>query len=249
MKTYRIIFRCLSGLLFLALLGGCEKEGLLEYTENPGVYFDGTERSYSFFDHPGKTLDTLNLPVLITGNSRDYDRTIRVEVVDDTNTTAGQDMYELLNGYVKSGEFQGIVPVVFKYNDLLEHEIRKLKIRIAESEDFKEPDLGQKQCLIHLTAKIIKPDNWNSWLLYYFGEAYSTGWWKFIMKVTERNSLPYYPTHPDKETWWMSADELLANYWKVKNALKEYNADPANNPPLLHDDGPYAGQKVVMPEL
>ena len=58
-------------------------------------------------------------------------------------------------------------------------------------------------------------------------------------------SLPFNDTDPDKETWWMTMDELIAYATQVHQALIKYNADP-NNPdrPLKHDDGPYAGQPV-----
>ena len=249
MKTDKILFRYLGVICGFLIFASCEKEGLEEYAENPGIYFDGAVRSYSFFDHPGVQFDTLKLPVLVTGPAYDYERLIKVAVVDDTNTTADKDMYQLLDGVVAKGEYQGIVPVVLNYKEILEKETRKLKIQLITTDDFKELRLGQNSCLINFSAYIIKPDNWDTWLLYYFGKTYSTRWWKFIMEVTGRNSLPYFPTHPDKETWWMSANELLANYWLVKNALNEYNANPANNPPLCHDDGEGAGQKVVMPEL
>lgn len=249
MKTNKIIFSCLCWLSGFFLLSGCEKENTLEYEEIPGVYFDGAIRSYSFYEKPGTLVDTLKLPVLITGQARDYDRAIRLEVVADSNTTADQEMYELLEGSVRKGEYDGLALVVLKYADTLEKEVRKLNVRIVETEDFKELRLGQNKCVITFSAKIIKPDNWDAWLLYYFGKAYSTAWWKFIMEATGKNSLPYYPTHKDQEKWWMSGDELLANYWLVKKALNEYNANPVNNPPLLHDDGPYANQKVEMPEI
>ena len=249
MKTNKIIFSCFLGLAILVLLPSCEKEGTPEYEEMPGVYFNGAVRSYSFYEKPGTLVDTLKLPVLITGQARDYDRPIRLEVVADSNTTADKEMYELLAGNVVKGEYDGLASVVLKYTDTLEKEVRKLNVKIVETEDFKELRLGQNNCVITFSAKIIKPDNWDAWLHYYFGEAYSTAWWRFIMEATGKNSLPYYPTHKDQEKWWMSGSEVLANYWLVKQALNEYNADPKNNPPLLHDDGPYANQKVEMPEL
>lgn len=248
MKTDKFIFKY-SFLIVGLLLLGCEKEGTLEYEEVPGIYFDGAERSYSFYEQPGVWVDTLKLPVLISGNARDYDRPIRLEVVLDSNTTADKEMYVLLEGCIKKGEYDGLALVVLKYVDILEKEVRKLNVRIVETDDFKELRLGQNNCVIRFSAQIIKPDNWDAWLIYYFGEAYSTAWWKFIMEATGKSSLPYYPTHKDQEKWWMSGDELLANYWLVKEALNEYNANPENDPPLVHDDGQYKGQKVEMPEL
>lgn len=249
MKTYKNYFRYFSLICCFWSFFGCENEGLKEYTDNPGIYFDGAERSYSFFDHPGIQVDTIKLPLLISGPVCDYDRIVKVEVVSDTNTTATDDMYQLLDGYVLKGEAKGIVPVVLNYREALENQACKLKIRLVETKDFKELRLGQNTCLIHFSAYIIKPDNWDSWLHYYFGDIYSTRWWKFIMDATGKNALPYNPTHPDKETWWMSDAELIANYWLVRNALNEYNANPENNPPLRHDDGEGAGQIVVMPEM
>lgn len=226
-------------------LTGCEHSDIMMYEELPGVYFNGASWTYSFLDKPGTLIDTIKLPVLITGSAADYDRKVLAEAVADSNTTIREDLYELLEGTVKKGEFEGILPVVVKYIPEYDTTVVRLKLRLRGSGDFNVTPLGVSTHIVEVTGKIIKPANW-SWLRYYFGTPYSTAWWKFIMEVTGRNSLPYYPNHPDQEIWNMSVNELKAYQEQVRLALARYNADPSH-PKLTHDDGQWKGQLVSMP--
>lgn len=227
-------------------LTGCEHSDIMIYEELPGVYFNGSSWSYSFLEKPGTLIDTIKLPILITGSAVDHDRKIVAEVVADTNTTMQQGLYELLEGTVKKNEFEGILPVVVKYIQAYDTSVVALKLRLVASDDFNVTTLGVSTNLVKVTGKIIQPANWNNWLKYYFGTPYSTSWWKFIMEVAGRNSLPYYPNNPDKETWNMTVNEVTAIQSRVRYALALYNADPSH-PKLTHDDGQWKGQLVSMP--
>lgn len=226
-------------------LAGCEHSDIMMYEELPGVYFNGASWTYSFLDKPGTVTDTIKLPILITGSAVDYDRKVTAEAVADSNTTIREDLYELLEGTVRKGEFEGILPVVVKYIPEYDTSVVTLKLKLIASADFNVTTLGVSTNQVKVTGKVIQPANW-SWLKYYFGTPYSTAWWKFIIEVTGRSSLPYYPSHPDKETWNMTVNELKAYQEQVRMALAKYNADPSH-PKLTHDDGQWKGQLVSMP--
>lgn len=228
-----------------SLLMGCERQELPFYKGETGVYFDGTTWNFTFGDVPGKSEDTVRIPVLVCGDSCPYDRTLAAEVVVNANTTAPTALYELLPGKVERGKFKGILPVVLKNpaSGILDDTVFKVNIRLIPSDDFPEVRLGREAYLLSFTNQVIQPTNWH-WLSYYFG-TYSSGWWTKIREWTGRMSLPYYPNHADTVTWNMSVGEIQAYKAMVKVKLEAYNAGP--NGPLLHNDGEKSGQKVVMP--
>ena len=242
MKTRTYII----GLLLLMFFGACQRDDIMLYQQNPGVYFEAATYSYTFLENPDSTVKTLRLSVDITGSQVDYDRTFTVTCpVLDTITTAEEDQYQIGTGLVKANEYTGHVDIQVFRDERLNDSIYNLALEIQPGKDFPEVRLNKKIMVVSFTNKVIQPANWR-WLRWYFGEAFSTRWWTFICEVTGRTSLPYYPTHDDQVTWRMSDEEVVAYQAKVRIALEEYNGKNPNNP-LTHDDGDYAGQPVVMP--
>lgn len=238
-----------SLVIFLSVfLGGCEKDGPMGYRGRPGVYFNGKEFSYTFAENPWKDVDTVLLPILLTGDLEDYDRKVKVVVVADSTTATG-DMYELLEGTISAGSESGFVPVVVNSVQELEHKVVRLRVQIVENEDFKELDLVYPACNFTFTAQIIKPYNWSQ-LEYFFG-PYSTGWWKFIMEKLGRTSLPYWDLfspipNPDPDKYDMSYYEMSNIQQMIRLELAEYNKHSTTGP-MKHDDGDYAGKEIVVP--
>jgi len=226
-------------------LAGCEQQELPFAETAPGIYFDGGQWSFTFRDVPGKNQDTIKIPMLISGDSTAYDREILAEVVQDTNTTSPADLYKVLPGKVERGKFSGMLPVVVikPESGILNDTIFQIELRLVPSEDFTDLRMGRRTYIISFTNKIIRPANWQ-WLSYYFG-TYSTNWWEKIMEWTGKSSLPYYPNHPDQETWNMPLGEVQAYQSMVRLKLQEYNR--SDQGPLIHRDGDKKGQLVVMP--
>ena len=100
--------------LLLVLFEGCEKDEPMGYIGRPGFYFNGNEFSYSFAENPWKTVDTVMLPVIITGKLENYARTLKAEVVKDSST-ATENMYQLLEGTLGENQSEGFIPVVLNY--------------------------------------------------------------------------------------------------------------------------------------
>lgn len=178
--------------LLLVLFEGCEKDEPMGYIGRPGFYFNGNEFSYSFAENPWKTVDTVMLPVIITGKLENYARTLKAEVVKDSST-ATENMYQLLEGTLGENQSEGFIPVVLKYVPSLDDITVTLKIQAVANDDFQELDLVFPSCRLNFTAKIMKPFNWSQ-LQYFFG-TYSTRWWRFIMEKCERTSLPFWDVY------------------------------------------------------
>lgn len=233
------------GLAF-AFLTGCGSSDIMLYEQNAAAYFESSAFSYSFLENPAETSHVVKIPVNISGLQVDYDRKFVVARPEkDTITTAEEDQYRIGEGVVKANEYSGLVEVELLRDKRLDDSVYTLALEIRPNEDFREVRLNKTTLQLSFTNKVIQPANWG-WLKWYFGEPFSTRWWTFICEATGQTSLPYFPTNPDTETWWMDVDMIIAYQTIVRLALEEYNAKHPDAP-LTHDDGKYAGQKVEMP--
>lgn len=242
----KIYITLLTAILFLY---GCEKSDIMLYEQHAAVYFTKESFNYSFLENPEADSKTIRLLCDISGLPMDYDRNFEVKLSPvDSLTTAEPDQYRLKESVVKANEYTGYVEVEIFRDKRLDDSIYQVAFDIVPNNFFPETRLNQKTMVLSFTNEVIKPANWNR-LRFYFGtgakDYFSTAWWKFICSVTGMPSLPFNDSDPDKETWWMTSDEIIAYATRVHLALIKYNTDLGNpNRPLRHDDGPYAGQVV-----
>lgn len=244
MKKVRYIFL----LCLLALGYSCQKSDIMLYEQRAGVYFSTYSFAYSFAENPGVDTAVLRLAVDITGKPVDYDREFKVTLPDvDPYTTAEEDQYKIGKGIVKAGEGTGYVELEVYRDDRLKDSTYMVYLSIQKTPDFPEVRLNRFNMAVSFTEKLIQPTNWS-----YLGlGTYSTAWWRFILEVTDGNTLRFWtggPTgslNPDPEYWYMTYAELGAWQTVIRNALAEYNAGPDG--PLIHDDGAMRGQEVEMP--
>ncbi|NLR80431.1 DUF4843 domain-containing protein [Chitinophaga eiseniae] len=238
--------RLLIALAGIILIAACKKEQIKLYQDtDPSLYFTLTTYSYSFMTDLDSTSRVIYLPVKLSGALKDYDRSFTMQVINDTNTTANKDWYELKQGTLPKNSVNGTIPIVLKRNVTIDTSIIKLKLVLTPSSTL--DTMPNATIQLSWTGKIIQPINWN-WLRYYFGTPFSTAWYKFIIKTTGRSSFPYSPTlaRTDPATWNMTQPQIQAYTLQVKEALQSYNAANPDNP-LTHDDGIYKGQLVSMP--
>jgi hypothetical protein len=231
--------------LIVVILISCKKEEITIYQDDPGVYFTTPSYSYSFTEDINAASKTIYLPIKLSGNKQEVDRSFKVEVVKDTNTTVQSDLYEIQPGELLKNSFDGRVPVILKRNATVDTSIVKLRVKLVGSADL-DPMLTQMMD-ITWTGKIIQPVNWK-WLKFYFGTPFSSGWYTFMIQAAGVSSFPYDGTlsKTDPVTWWWSAAQVQAYALKVKEALIKYNTEHPGNE-LKHNDGPNAGQLVTMP--
>ena len=236
-------------LLLLGSLSSCDKSDIMLYEQRAGVYFSTRTFTHSFTSNLPKDTAIVRLPVDITGLPADYDREFFVARPDvDFYTTAEDDQYKIGKGIVKAGEGKGFVELELYQDSRLRDSTYVLYLDIQRSPDFPEIRLNRYSMGVYFSAQLIKPDNWK----YLELGDYSTAWWRFILDVTGGNTLRYWiggpdnPVNPDPEYWNMTDAELEIWRNEIREALDDYNLKHAGNP-LVHDDGPAKGQKVVMP--
>jgi hypothetical protein len=228
------------------IFNGCKKQEVSTYEDAPSIYFTIPTYSYSFIEDIGAQTKTIYLPVALSGNAKDVDRNFKIEVVNDTNTNVTSDLYEIKQGELLKGSFNGKVAIVLKRNQAVEESLVKLKVKLTGSSDL--TSIMAQTVQITWTGKIIQPVNWSSWLKYYFGTPFSVNWYLFVLKEAGVPSLPYHGTlsKTDPVTWWMSAAQVQAYALKVKEALNKYNAAHPGNE-MRYEDGTSKGQLVTMP--
>ncbi|WP_126246246.1 DUF4843 domain-containing protein [Chitinophaga rhizosphaerae] len=218
-------------------LGACEKSGLVEYSLPDMVYFykdassDARDSlSYSFAIRSATLeYDTIRIPVQIMGTARDYDRVVTWGTVDSLTTAVAGTDYEVLPSKVPAGAYTAEVPVKVLRNAAQKTTEVRLWLEIRESKDFRpgiedsrgsswsHPGAGRR-FLVKINDFLTKPNNWDSWLKYFFG-TYSQVKYAFIIQATGRAEFP-----------WGSANGLPYGQFQYfqtvcRNALETYEAE------------------------
>ncbi|MGL5682097.1 MAG: DUF4843 domain-containing protein [Marinifilaceae bacterium] len=241
---YYILKVIFSTFAFYSTLS-CSQEEISLYEQNAGIYFTQDSTSYSFTQNPKEKSVEIRIPMRISGDSVNYNRTVPITVTTDSLTTALPSMYSVGEAVIEAGKFQGYLPITFHYDERMDKEFFDVTFAISASDEFPVLQLGRNRSVVTITNLVICPMNWNAVLRTYFG-PYSTSWWKFIMDKTGLSELPYWPNATDKDKWNMTYSEILIYQSFVRLELERYNK---NNPdkPLRHDDGDYKDQLVTMP--
>lgn len=251
MKKYikTIITLCVVALAFSA----CEKEEIATFNGKDVIYFqwaiDGKEFASQKIDStaisfalelPTEVTDSLVLvPVKIQGYVSSKDRTVTVEVMEES--TAQKDIHYTIPDEitVSANEYIGYIPVtLIRTEDMKVQEV-SLKLQLLENENFKvdlwgeelsdnNPNriLSYKEFEITISDMLTEPDRW-SVLEKYLG-AFSVKKYYLIAEVNEM-PLPNY-------------NVLTASFWPDfyghVAVLKAYlEAQENAGTPILEEDG------------
>ena len=184
----------LTACLFLLLGASCENDGFY-YQDEPRIRMEGPEEwtldtdslTFSFVTSPESvTEQTMDVTLYVMGLTADYDRTARVEVVDEL-TTATSDLYECPTTVtIPAGENQATCPVVLKRADVLQETTVRLYIQVVASDDFAVGSAEQDHLLLKWNDILSQPNNWDE-LEEFFG-TYSDAKYRFMLNnagVTE----------------------------------------------------------------
>lgn len=245
---YSLLLLCVMSSLF-----SCEQVEVMIFEQRAGVSFTGGRTdSYSFISSGGAKTYTVIIPVVTLGDSANYDRKVEIVVWEGDgkkmNTTSHPDYYEIGEGVIPAGEFQGEIPVTLKYYEALDNKIDTIYFKLRPTNDFPYGGYDDGVFRLTVTNTLIKPKNWYS-LATYFGTAYSRSWYSFILGVVGMTYIPYPAANevdmlPGDHVW--TYFEMIANVGKVRAALIQYNIDHPTDP-LTHDEGPNIDDPVQMP--
>ena len=228
-------------IFILCLLFACKKDEISSSPDAaPSVYFIYTASatgnidsiSYTFVEKSSATLsDTVWLPVRISGPTAARDRDISLTVASEGTTAVKDKHYKLLNYVLPKDSFASRLGVVLLRDASLQETSVALNLRLQPSADFttlmKDTLMGggrfysRNQVKIIFTDRLLKPDNWDSYLVTFFG-AYSEAKFRFIAGVLGVSSFPTTGANP------VNYPRMQFYQNTVRNALADYTA--ANGP-------------------
>lgn len=227
----------MMALMLPLLLNSCKKQELKIYEDtDPGIRLGTFTYNYSFIQDLEAETKTIYIPVHLSGMMRDYDRKLLMEIVDDSTTTAEPEWIEIQEGILPKNSIKGEIPIVLKRTAYLDTASATIKLRILPSDGLSIR--GWSQVDIKWTSKIIQPQNWMSFLRFYFGIPFSTAYFKFIVDVTGQTN---FDSGPIQAYSLQVKDELI----KYNKQLKKDTGNP--DTVLVHDDGIYKGSAVTLP--
>ena len=115
MKNY--IFNLVLVIAVCSSFMSCEKDEIDPFKGSSAINFIGKTASYSFIQDTNDE-EVIEIPVRVMGDSTSYDRNFAAMVVDDSLTTAKAELYEIQEGVVKAGEFNGLLYLKVKKHNL-----------------------------------------------------------------------------------------------------------------------------------
>lgn len=227
--------------LILAAFASCKKSELTSFEEKPMVHFykrfDDPKKDsflYSFaIMPPERTKDTIKLPVRISGIAADRDRTINLKPVADSTTAVEGTDYTIHSAIVRAGHYNDSIVLIVLRSPEMKTKEKRLVLEIIPSEDF-DPGLyntpsgdgvvkltgGSVRMLVRINDFLTKPSNWDSWLVYFFGD-YSQVKYRFIIDVIGTGEFPSGPTG-------LPYGQFVAYQQLMKQELDKYEAEHGN---------------------
>ena len=226
----------LLGLIILLMVStACEKDEITSFEAQSAVNFVEEDTEYSFLGNTtGEYI--IEVPVRIIGDSTDHDRFFQVAIINDSLTTATDDLFEIQEGVVKAGKFEGTLYVKVFNDEKLNTEKASLHLEIASSEDFRTGNVESNRFRIAWTNQVIVP-SWR-WYSYFFTRTPSTAAYRAVVESTGLTTFTIQDYLKLGPTGAQAMGTQFGDY------VKQYNLDHPGEP-LLHDDGEKAGEEIV----
>lgn len=226
-------FTFLLVLMFVFI--SCDEEDIISFEALPAVNFVNESKTYSFLGNlDGEALQEIEIQII--GDVSDQDRYFEVEIIQDEETNAEQEQYEIAQGVVKAGEFTGILPVTVFNSQELDSTTVSLHLRMVESEDFKPGNIETRTFILSWTNQVVVP-NWQ-WYSYFFTRLPSSEAYRAVVESTgllQFEQSDYVAIGP------IGAEALGVQFGDY---VKQHNLENPGNP-LRHDNGDLAGEEIV----
>lgn len=241
MKNFKLktIGVCLIATMLLVF--GCTKDEIMSFEGENGVTFlpTATDRtftkSYSFLGNgTGEFIEEVDVQII--GRASDKDRFFRVEVLNNDETTATENQYEILEGVVKANEYNGKLYVKLKNSDDLNTSTVSINFQLIDSEDFSAGVKETKDFTLSWTNQIIVPA-WNYYRFFFVSVA-SPAAYRIIVESTGVRTFSLTDFRA------VGNDGAIALGTRFGDYVKQWNLDNPDNP-LTHDTGTLAGQLII----
>ncbi|WP_436488322.1 DUF4843 domain-containing protein [Chitinophaga sp. ARDCPP14] len=164
-----------TGMFSWILLMACKKQDDLVFRENNNVYFDFTDYIkntridsffYSFALFPEKSIDTLLLPVRISGERASYDRWFKAQVIAEGTTALVGLHYKMLDSAYKIPADSGrtFLPLIISGSDplLLDTSV-VIKLKLMASSAFGNDFPSYDTAKVTFSNRLEQPLWWVVW--------------------------------------------------------------------------------------
>lgn len=233
MKTAKYMLAVSAALLCLT---SCSQNEPTEYVNDPALYIDNDDVSFSFFystNTDGR--DTVMIKVHAMGYPSDTDRPFTLcqtnlgaaDAAEAGRHYVGFDTEEMRRLMVMpAGKSDYEVPVILLQDESLDTKTVRLRIGVTPGDGFSSGVVEKDSVVVTFSSQAIKPGNWDDWY-YAFGASWGTVKMKFIIDNTGISDFNTVPT---------DYDYLYYLNDKLKSKLFDYNeAHP--DAPLAEADG------------
>ncbi|QBQ41344.1 DUF4843 domain-containing protein [Sphingobacterium psychroaquaticum] len=254
------IFKLLILLLAVVSLGACKKEEVGFYEGGDRVHFKklttntnasyNENRAYTFAGKGSLMTYDFVLPVNLMGRVAATDRPIQVEVdKEKTNAIEGVD-FKIGPAMIPANANEGYITITLLNTEALETVVKTVRVKVAESADFKLGIASQLYTTISFYNFMVKPVDWETRMRIYFGD-YSKVKHEFILfqlgipEINIANGVP-----EDKDNHIYSGSTLAYFQLRLRSKLDDLNNKviaPAPNDPFTYPLKDEKGNTVVFP--
>lgn len=240
MHTNRFYTIILPVMLLLIACTSCKKKELNTFSGEAGVYFKYGNNlaliEYSFLGNPNSEA-IVKVPVQVMGDKANVDRQFKVEVVKDTNTTATDNMYQIVEAVIKAGKMTDSLRIkLFNVPELTTKKVQ-IKLRLMAGGDFRVGGAIEADTfIVSWSNKVVVP-SW-TYFRFFFTTAGSTAAYRLVVQTTGLLTLTVQQYSALGPVGAQSLGTQFGDY------VKQWNKDHPSEK-LKHDDGTLAGQDMV----
>jgi hypothetical protein len=164
-------------ILLVLTVASCKKAEELKYNSPDNIVFDFSSDQkdsilYTFAYTPDLALDTIMIPVRISGSQTNNDRTFIIKAMPDSSTALPGKHYEAFkDSYVMPANKGRVsIPlVIYNTDSALQNQSVKLKFKLYANDNFGTALVDEINGTLVFSSTLEEPAWWTSWL----GDYYS----------------------------------------------------------------------------